>query len=421
MTTPANEALLAVQKAREALRNNDRSEARHLAERATELAPQMEDPWLILAAVASPRASLDYVQRALKIEPESPRARRALEWAMQRLRDTQGLNPELQKSSESLESSVPASAPDLQPGKVSQGPSRSIPAGIPRGKGPETSNASLKSKRTPLFPILLFGLGCLVCAAAAWSAAASPVVASILKQPVVESTHPPSWAQASIPKPTYTPAAPSSQMADLEGTATPEFLPTGSPTELSTDLPTGSPTALSTGLPTDQPTEMAAEQPTGTSEPISSGSISLEYVPDTPTSQVPSSAATHAPSSPGYASNDGTHWIDVNLSQQMLYAYSGNTVVNSFLVSTGTWQYPTVTGQYHVYVKLRYTDMSGPDYYLPNVPYTMYFYQSYGLHGTYWHHNFGTPMSHGCVNLSIPDSAWLYDFSSVGTLVNIHY
>ena len=121
------------------------------------------------------------------------------------------------------------------------------------------------------------------------------------------------------------------------------------------------------------------------------------------------------PTSPGFVAGDGTHWIDVNLTQQMVYAYSGNTVMNSFLVSTGTWQYPTVTGQYHIYVKLRYTDMSGADYYLPNVPFTMYFYQGYGLHGTYWHHNFGTPMSHGCVNLSIPDSEWLYNFSSVGT------
>ncbi|MGE5251028.1 MAG: L,D-transpeptidase, partial [Bacteroidota bacterium] len=59
--------------------------------------------------------------------------------------------------------------------------------------------------------------------------------------------------------------------------------------------------------------------------------------------------------------------------------------------------------------------------YLPNVPYTMYFYKGYGLHGTYWHNNFGTPMSHGCVNLRIEDSKWLYNFASVGTTVNVHY
>jgi lipoprotein-anchoring transpeptidase ErfK/SrfK len=51
----------------------------------------------------------------------------------------------------------------------------------------------------------------------------------------------------------------------------------------------------------------------------------------------------------------------------------------------------------------------------------MYFYDGYGLHGTYWHSNFGTPMSHGCINLTIPDAEWLYYWADVGTLVNIHY
>ena len=129
---------------------------------------------------------------------------------------------------------------------------------------------------------------------------------------------------------------------------------------------------------------------------------------------------TAAAPSPGGVTG-GTHWIDVDLSQQMVYAYAGDTVVNSFVVSTGTWMTPTVTGKYKIWIKLRYSDMSGPDYYLPNVPYVMYFYKGYGLHGTYWHNNFGTPMSHGCVNLSIPDAEWLYNFSYEGTVVNVHY
>jgi len=61
------------------------------------------------------------------------------------------------------------------------------------------------------------------------------------------------------------------------------------------------------------------------------------------------------------------------------------------------------------------------DYYLPDVPYTMYFYDGYGIHGTYWHDNFGTPMSHGCVNMRTSEAAWLFDFADVGTLVNVHY
>jgi len=81
-----NDARLSVEKAREALRNGNRTEARQWAEQAASLAPQMEDAWLILAAVASPRASVEYIQTALKINPDSPRARKGLEWATERLR-----------------------------------------------------------------------------------------------------------------------------------------------------------------------------------------------------------------------------------------------------------------------------------------------------------------------------------------------
>ena len=91
---------------------------------------------------------------------------------------------------------------------------------------------------------------------------------------------------------------------------------------------------------------------------------------------------------------------------------TGNTLVRSTLVSTGLSR---------TYVKYVSTLMSGPGYYLPNVPYTMYFYQGYGLHGTYWHSNFGRPMSHGCINLPTPEARWLFNWASVGTLVNIHY
>jgi lipoprotein-anchoring transpeptidase ErfK/SrfK len=117
----------------------------------------------------------------------------------------------------------------------------------------------------------------------------------------------------------------------------------------------------------------------------------------------------------------GQRWIDVDLTNQRLSAYEGNTLVNAFIVSTGTWRTPTVTGQYYVYLRYLYADMAGPGYYLPDVPYVMYFYKGYGIHGTYWHNNFGTPMSHGCINLRTEDAGWVYNWSTYGTLVNIHY
>ena len=93
----------------------------------------------------------------------------------------------------------------------------------------------------------------------------------------------------------------------------------------------------------------------------------------------------------------------------------------SALPSTGLPRTPTPVGQYRIYVKYRSVHMSGPGYSLPNVPYVMYFYRGYGLHGTYWHNNFGQPMSHGCVNLPTSEARWFYNWASVGTLVKIHY
>jgi lipoprotein-anchoring transpeptidase ErfK/SrfK len=91
------------------------------------------------------------------------------------------------------------------------------------------------------------------------------------------------------------------------------------------------------------------------------------------------------------------------------------------LISSGLPGTPTVVGTFAIQNKFGAQTMSGPGYYLPNVPYVMYFYGSYAIHGTYWHHNFGRPMSHGCVNISTPDAAWLYNWASIGTPVVVHY
>jgi LysM repeat protein len=119
------------------------------------------------------------------------------------------------------------------------------------------------------------------------------------------------------------------------------------------------------------------------------------------------------------ASSDTGKEIVVVLHEQKVYAYQDGQVVHSALASTGIARYPTPVGQYHIYVKYLSTLMTGPGYYLPNVPYTMYFYKGYGLHGTYWHNNFGHPMSHGCVNLPTAEARWFYEWAPVGTLVTV--
>ncbi|MBZ0288908.1 MAG: L,D-transpeptidase family protein, partial [Anaerolineae bacterium] len=111
--------------------------------------------------------------------------------------------------------------------------------------------------------------------------------------------------------------------------------------------------------------------------------------------------------------------ILVSTGEQRIYAYENGQLVRSHLTSTGLPATPTVLGDYKVYVKYVADDMSGPDYFLPQVPYTMYFYQGYGIHGTYWHNSFGRPMSHGCVNLPTPEAQWFFDWASVGTPVRV--
>jgi lipoprotein-anchoring transpeptidase ErfK/SrfK len=61
--------------------------------------------------------------------------------------------------------------------------------------------------------------------------------------------------------------------------------------------------------------------------------------------------------------------------------------------------------------------MRGRGYNIPNVPYTMYFYKGYAIHGAFWHNRFGTPVSHGCINLPVQQARKLYNWTSTGTLV----
>jgi lipoprotein-anchoring transpeptidase ErfK/SrfK len=111
--------------------------------------------------------------------------------------------------------------------------------------------------------------------------------------------------------------------------------------------------------------------------------------------------------------------ILVSTGQQRIYAYQDGKLLRSHLASTGLPATPTVLGDYKIYVKYLADDMSGPGYYLPQVPYTMYFYQGYGIHGTYWHNNFGRPMSHGCVNLPTDEAQWFFNWAEVGTPVRV--
>lgn len=113
-------------------------------------------------------------------------------------------------------------------------------------------------------------------------------------------------------------------------------------------------------------------------------------------------------------------WIEVNLSTQRLLAWQGNKQVYAVIVSTGKKQTPTPTGNFTLQSKRRLDRMRGADYDLPDVPYALYFYRGYAIHGTYWHNHFGTPVSHGCINVAVNHAQWLFDWAAVGIPIIIH-
>lgn len=116
-----------------------------------------------------------------------------------------------------------------------------------------------------------------------------------------------------------------------------------------------------------------------------------------------------------------TRWIEVNIATQRLIAWEGPTAVYAIIISSGTDDHPTVPGSFAIQSKHRSARMRGEDYDVPDVPFTMYYYGGYAIHGAYWHHRFGTPMSHGCVNVAVNHAEWLYDWASVGTPVVVHF
>lgn len=116
----------------------------------------------------------------------------------------------------------------------------------------------------------------------------------------------------------------------------------------------------------------------------------------------------------GVSAVSGEKHIYIDLSAQTLIAYQGTTQILKTFVSTGKWT-NTPTGNFHIWTKLRATRMQGGEgqdaYDLPNVPYVMYFYHDFGLHGAYWHDNFGYQMSHGCVNMRQVDAKILFEWA----------
>lgn len=108
-------------------------------------------------------------------------------------------------------------------------------------------------------------------------------------------------------------------------------------------------------------------------------------------------------------------WIAVDLAQQVLTAYEDDHLIFATLIASGRPETATGEGLFRIWARFRWDTLfggSGADYYyLPSVPYVMYFDGEIALHAAYWHDNFGAQHSQGCVNLSLSDARWLYEWT----------
>ena len=372
-----------LQESRRAMRAGQKESARQLLRQAVQQQPNDYRAWLGLAAAAgSPQESLGYIEKAEAIQPDNPAVQKGRAWAEQQM---------------------------ARQGQSSSLPFRKKPI---REKSEAVPIQNLSPEPSPFVPAILLrqiigGAAILAVLIAmgivtwfAWNAwlRGEGLVAEPLPTPIqtpqtagLGGSQPAVELSANI--------APEGQAIAAAASATPTPNPI-QPKEIIQSAGDPRPRWTATLLPTQTPTPTPTWAPTFVS-PISDATL-LKPI--------------------GLFPNE--RWIDISLSTQSLVAYEGDIPVFETLVSSGKVQYPTVMGQFRIWLRFEKQDMDGRrlgyDYYLKDVPYVQYFYQDYALHGTFWHTNFGRQMSHGCVNLSPADAQWLYNFADYGTLVNVH-
>jgi lipoprotein-anchoring transpeptidase ErfK/SrfK len=373
-SVPASQTL---KQAHAALMRGNKQEARHWAQIAAAMAPELEEPWLILAAVARPRASIAYLRRALAINPQSERARKGLEWVHRQI-NTQ-VQPLRQKW-----------------GISGTQPETPVVSSSAATIGNSSFQVSSRAKSAVRFshPILILLL--VLCVFAAWvfwpgmNSSASQVIRAIPN--TVQSKPVQSWMEVNLGMATHTP------------------LPTATQTPTQTPSHTPSPTAIATSTATIIPSSTPLILPLPTNTPLPPVSLlDGEFVID----QVPVG---------------GEKLIVVSIHEQHMYVYQGDTLVFSFVASTGMEGSATKPGTYSILDKIPNAYGSTWDIWMPN---WMGIYRSTslenGIHALpimqngqrLWAGVLGAPISYGCVVLGVEESQLLYDWAEVGVTVRI--
>lgn len=349
-----------LQQAYTALKGGRKQEARQLLTQLVQQHPEEFRGWLWLASVAeSPQQALTYVERAAQLNPTHSAVIEARAWAERRV------------------------------------------GGSQKAVG---SSQSEEGEKRPFLPLI-------------WAGAAALVLVLLLTGTWLIGGN--GWSNSDQAAPNQSPTAEmvrlvaDNDVAEGDTAVIPPVEPTSEPTMTATPPPTRSllqakaVAASSEPLPTWTTTPTASPTPTATPTPEPTFVASQNYI------QRPL----------GVRADE--RWIDINLTTQTLTAYEGDTAVFSTLISSGISSRRTVTGQFRVWLRVPSQTMDGRrfgyDYYLENVPHVMYFYRDFAIHGAYWHNNFGTPMSSGCVNMKVEEAEWLFNWSQMGTLVNVRY
>lgn len=389
--------------------------------------------WLAFV-LPSPQDTIRLLKRVLTLDPHNERARSGIRWARVRL----GLPPE--ESEPGDNSTQPASPPSpaTSPEEAGEESIRSILLSEEVQQQAKKGALAHRARRTinPFIGIILIaaaiglmavGLGALIFVPAetlaAWIPAPASKISDISVMTPVEQPTPISQIpsqpdvrqpeevipQAEPPQIIEVPSKPGSKgFFSLADTIQPQDVQARNPADPQTpevEQPQTRAAAASTTEEVTRPATPAPVEtvsidplkligPVGPFPPDKTGSLSMGQL-----------QLAHQPAYPG------EKWIEVNVTTQQVTAWEGDKPVMSFVVSTGLPGTPTVLGTFNIYWKIESALMIGPNYYLPEVPYTMYFYGGYSLHGTYWHNNFGRPMSHGCVNLETNDAKQLFDWT----------
>ncbi len=381
MTDKLSAAKEALRRARTALRQGEKDSARRWEEKAASLAPELEAPWLLLAAVSRPQVSIHYLKRALKINPNSEHAKKGMAWVMKKLSVTEPRKQDLGAVTSPDKTQKPISAaqkvktePRQPAGGILHIHSQVVEDTQPIRAAGKTEKPHFWRQSLPALLVTV------IVVSAVWALLprASSFAASFNASPTATRVQE-HWGQADISKPTYTP------------TATATFTPSPTPTITPSPTPTFTPEPTATPYPTAEP-----EPP-------------------------PAPASNPAPS--------GNKYVLVDISEQHLYAYQGNTLVFSFVASTGM-NNATATGNFSVLNKIPSAYGATWDIWMPSWLgiYWAGTLQN-GIHALpimsngsiLWDGYLGTPISYGCVVLGTYEAKLLYDWVDVGTPVTIQW